>query len=419
MERIIKKNFLDSGRLNKLDIFPAKAAAQAIRSESENDEALHAADRASQVSERQSDWYHLLHPSVGQNLQSLIPQKAVIDCRMGSNPFGPPISLDHLQINVEPHTYLKPQANDELAYSLGRFLDMDPCFLALNGGSTNSMSTLLSRLLKPKAKKMLGISPQYTHAISEWLYFGGEYTCIPLITQEQHCLVSALIEAIHREVPDVLFLDNPNNPTGYFFEVSEIEELVQACHAKGIFCIIDEAYIDYLPREHSAIQLIPDYDNLIITRSFSKGMGMAALRIGYTVAQPEVTKVIHQLTLPYPIATPSLYIAQHVLDNVDLDKYLTQSAHFVANSKHELISACISAGFQIATTHPNVPLFAVCHDRLDPFDYFQNLQVMTTSGSNFQLDDTQTGMHFARLRVPESERELHQLSQRIVDHPIE
>lgn len=365
------------------------------------------------------DWQHLLHPSLGQNLKSLIPQNAIIDCRMGSNPFGPPMSLDNMQVNVESHTYLKPQASDELAYALGRFLDLDPSYISLNGGSTHSMSTLLSRLLKPANKKMLGVSPQYTHAVSEWLYFGGEYESIPLLSHEgTENILQDLTTGIEKNQPDVLFLDNPNNPTGYFFEINEIFELVQTCQEKGIFCIIDEAYVDYIPKEHSAVHLVPEFENLIVTRSFSKGMGMAALRIGYTIAQPQISTAIKQLTLPYSIATPSLYIAQHILDTIDLNQYLQQSALFAAHSKHELINACVGAGFKIATTHPNVPLFAVYHKTVKPHDYFQSLQVITTSGNSFNLTGNSTIPSFARLRVPESDRELHQLCQRISDNPL-
>lgn len=368
-------------------------------------------------------WQHLLHPSLGQNLKSLIPQNAIIDCRMGSNPFGPPMSLDHMQLNLELHNYLKPQASDELAYALGRFLDLDPSYISLNGGSTHSMSTLLSRLLKPANKKMLGVAPQYTHAISEWLYFGGEYQAVPLLSNENAVdgsdnILYSLMSELEATQPDVLFLDNPNNPTGYFFEINEIFELVQICQTKGIFCIIDEAYVDYIPKEHSAIHLIPEFENLIVTRSFSKGMGMAALRVGYTIAQPQISKAIRQLTLPYSISTPSLYIAQHILDTIDLNQYLQQSALFAAHSKHELINACTNAGFQIATTHPNVPLFSVFHKTIEPYDYFQKLQVITTPGYSFHLTGKSEIPPFARLRVPESNRELHQLCQRINDNPL-
>ena len=371
------------------------------------------------VSSQQDRWHHLLHPSIGQNLQSLIPQTAIIDCRMGSNPFGPPMSLDHLQLHVEAHTYLKPQASDELSYSLGRFLDIDPAYLSLNGGSTHSMSILISRLLKPLNKTMLGVSPQYTQAISEWVYFGGHYHSVPLLARQDNTdLLAALIQSIIQNKPDVLFLDNPNNPTGYFFEINEIFDLIQVCNKYNVFCIIDEAYIDYIPKEHSAIHLVPEFENLIVTRSFSKGMGMAALRIGYTVAQPHVTRTIQRLTHPFSIATPSLYIAQHVLDHVDLDQYLQQSGLFAARSKYELINACTNAGFHIATTHPNIPLFIVSHSSIDPEAYFQALHVIVTPGRNFNHKDVDKMPLFARIRVPESERELHQLCKRIIANPL-
>ena len=82
---------------------------------------------------------------------------------------------------------------------------------------------------------------------------------------------------------NVIYLDNPNNPTGKIIPLEEIEEVVKKAAELDIAVIVDEVYGDFMSKENSSISLINQYDNLLIVRSFSKGFGLAGLRIGYVI----------------------------------------------------------------------------------------------------------------------------------------
>ena len=87
----------------------------------------------------------LLHHNIQQPIRSILPQQAIIDCCLGSNPFGPPIALDTIQTQVDANEYLTPQASDDLAFSMARFFDLSPEYMNLNGGSASCITTLFSR----------------------------------------------------------------------------------------------------------------------------------------------------------------------------------------------------------------------------------------------------------------------------------
>ena len=115
---------------------------------------------------------------------------------------------------------------------------------------------------------------------------------------------------ILKEYPDVVFLAYPNNPTGNCFSREEILEI--ADKSRGIV-VIDEAYFEFSNR--SFINQLSEFDNIIILRTFSKAFGLAGLRVGYLVANPQIIKEIARVKLPYNVNSLSQAVAEVMLKN--------------------------------------------------------------------------------------------------------
>ena len=121
----------------------------------------------------------------------------------------------------------------------------------------------------------------------------------------------------------LLFIANPNNPTGTWVSLASIKALLQEL-PDTVLVVVDEAYFEYVdqPGYGSALELIDDYPNLIVTRTFSKAYGLAALRIGYSVSHPDVADILNRLRQPFNVNSPALAAALAVLDD---DDYLQRS----------------------------------------------------------------------------------------------
>lgn len=119
------------------------------------------------------------------------------------------------------------------------------------------------------------------------------------------------INCLQREKPKIVFLCNPNNPTGIKLELQEIEEVLK--RVDGIV-IVDEAYFEFSGL--TAAGLLPDYENLIILRTFSKALGLAGLRIGYMLASPAVISCIERVRSPFNVNTFAQAAAAEVLGNM-------------------------------------------------------------------------------------------------------
>lgn len=120
------------------------------------------------------------------------------------------------------------------------------------------------------------------------------------------------IASLQKEKPKVVFLCNPNNPTGKELALWEIEEILKK--NAGIV-VVDEAYFEF--SGVTASELLSAYDNLIILRTFSKAFGLAGLRVGYMLAAPSIISYINRVRSPFNVNAFAQVAAIEVLKNID------------------------------------------------------------------------------------------------------
>ena len=129
------------------------------------------------------------------------------------------------------------------------------------------------------------------------------------------------LEAMRRAVrPDtrLLFIANPNNPTGTLVGVAELEACIAALPAH-VLVVLDEAYREYLAPEAAAdtVGWLRKYNNLLITRTFSKAYGLAGLRVGYALGAPGVADLMNRVRQPFNVNSVALAAATAALDDAD------------------------------------------------------------------------------------------------------
>ena len=158
----------------------------------------------------------------------------------------------------------------------------------------------------------------------------------------------------------LIFIANPNNPTGTWVGLDEIETLM-AKVPEQVLVIVDEAYYEYASNKHeygSALALQSRYPNLVVTRTFSKAYGLASLRVGYAISHPDVADILNRIRQPFNINSMALAAAVAVLDDQD---YLNKSAEINQAGYQQLtagfdqlgLSFIPSAGNFVAVEVPN------------------------------------------------------------------
>lgn len=127
--------------------------------------------------------------------------------------------------------------------------------------------------------------------------------------------IDAMIQAC-TEKTGLIFIANPNNPTGVAVPPSDIEKLL-AHMPPTTLLILDEAYHEYLPKnEQTDLNArLEKHKNLVITRTFSKAYGLAALRLGYALAHPEIVALLYRIQLPFTVNLAAMTAGQAALED--------------------------------------------------------------------------------------------------------
>jgi len=119
----------------------------------------------------------------------------------------------------------------------------------------------------------------------------------------------------------VIFLANPNNPTGTCFTQRELQSFLAQIPAH-ILVVLDEAYFEYADPKlaTNGMQLVHQYPNLVVVRTFSKAYGLAGLRVGYAVAHPEITNLLNKARQPFNVNSLAQIAAVYALKDQDFIK---------------------------------------------------------------------------------------------------
>jgi histidinol-phosphate aminotransferase len=159
-------------------------------------------------------------------------------------------------------------------------------------GSNELIQAVLMVTIGPE-KRVLINEPTFALYRQITTVLGGEVVSLPLTPQLTYDS-EALLSAVKSTRPDVTIVCSPNNPTGCVMETSDLAALLEA--SPGLV-VVDEAYFEFSGQ--TAVPLLDRYSNLIVLRTFSKAMALAALRVGYLLACPDLVREVAKAVLPY------------------------------------------------------------------------------------------------------------------------
>jgi len=182
------------------------------------------------------------------------------------------------------------------------------------GNASDELIDRIIRLFVEKDDAAISFTPTFSIPRLCVIRQEGEYITVPLLGNLQLDVKGMLSKFSGKT--RLLYICSPNNPTSTQYKQEDVETLAKAF--PGIV-ILDEAYGEFA--DYSFVPRIREFPNMIILRTFSKAFGLAALRLGYAVANPELAKILTEKTpLPYPVSEFTLRMGIKMIDNSDLMK---------------------------------------------------------------------------------------------------
>jgi histidinol-phosphate aminotransferase len=160
--------------------------------------------------------------------------------------------------------------------------------------------------------------------------------------------LNAMYEAISDKTK-VIFIANPNNPTGTLLSNEEIYNFLKKV-SNEIIVVLDQAYIEYLDVEDVYIDWLKDFPNLVITRSFSKAYGLAGLRVGYSISSEEIADYLNRIRQPFNVNLIAQEAAIAALSDAD---FLAESVKVNSDGLLQLEEGFRSLGLKFIKSHAN------------------------------------------------------------------
>ncbi|GJM35449.1 MAG: histidinol-phosphate aminotransferase [Saprospiraceae bacterium] len=157
----------------------------------------------------------------------------------------------------------------------------------------------------------------------------------------------------------LIFVCNPNNPTGVMIDRKTLRDFTLAVDNRAVV-FIDEAYIDYVtdPQHKSAVELVKEGHNVIVSRTFSKVYGLAGLRIGYLIARPDIAKRLLQYQM-VSVSVPAIRAAQVALNETD---FYADSLRRNLEAKNYVYKLFKTLDLQYVPSHTNFVFFKTGRD---------------------------------------------------------
>jgi len=225
--------------------------------------------------------------------------KAVIKLASNENPLGPsPAALAAME-KVLQSLHLYPDGNAfYLKQKLADTLSVEPRHLILGNGSNEIIEFAGHAFMSPGTEVIVS---QYCFAVYPIVtkLFGAKLVVVPAVNYGHD--IPAMLDAITPQTR-VLFVANPNNPTGTLARREDIVTLINDIPGH-VLLVMDEAYIEFL---HDAVDLLPFVQrglkpNLLLMRTFSKIYGLAGLRLGYGIGHPDLVAALEKVRQPFNI----------------------------------------------------------------------------------------------------------------------
>ncbi|MGL4407852.1 MAG: histidinol-phosphate transaminase [Zoogloea sp.] len=186
--------------------------------------------------------------------------------------------------------------------------------VVLGNGSNDILELVAGAYLAPGTEAVFS---QYAFAVYPLATIAAGATCVPVPAKDYGHDLEAMLAAV-TERTRVIFIANPNNPTGTFISGPALEAFL-ARVPEQVLVVLDEAYTEYLEpaQRYDAIAWLARFPNLLVSRTFSKAYGLAGLRVGYGLGNPAVIDLLNRVRQPFNVSSVAMAAAAAALFDDD------------------------------------------------------------------------------------------------------
>jgi len=276
----------------------------------------------------------------------------IVKLASNENPRGPGEHVQQAIAQVSKELSRYPDGGGfELKAALAEHIGVDTNQLTLGNGS-NDVLDLIARV---------AVEPGYEAIISEHSFVvyrlavtccGGDLVTVP--AKDYGTDLGAMLAAVN-ERTRVIFIANPNNPTGTWVPGADLVDFLQQVPTT-VWVVLDEAYLEYMTSSDyiDGVSLLKEFPNLILTRTFSKVYGLAAVRLGYGVSSPEFADLLNRVRQPFNVNALAMAAAISAIAD---EEYVRESVEMNRQGMQQMVAGLADMGYSYIPSAGNFVSF--------------------------------------------------------------
>lgn len=276
-----------------------------------------------------------------------------LDFSTNTNPLGTPPGVLEAVCRALPrlHRYPDPYCR-RLVQAIAGHEQVPASYILCGNGAADLIYTYCAALRPRTAVELAPTFGEYGAGLAQ---VGCRVAPYFLHQAENFDLDERFLSFLEEKKPEVLFLCNPNNPTGRLIPLPLLEQILQYCAAQGARLFLDECFLDLTEDGVSAKSLLAAHPELLILKAFTKSYGMAGIRLGYCLcADNALLRRMAAASPPWNVSTPAQSAGVAALAERD---FLQRTLSLVRTERRWLTDNLTALGFWVCPSHANYLLF--------------------------------------------------------------
>jgi histidinol-phosphate aminotransferase len=283
-----------------------------------------------------------------------IPVASIVKLASNENPLGMPASAKAAMLAVMDDLGRYPDGNAfDVKAAISKKLNVPADWVTLGNGSNDILELAARAYLRAGDS---AVYAQFSFVVYALATQGVGARAIVVPAKDHGHDLPAMVAAIASDTK-IIFIANPNNPTGTFLTGQQISDFL-AQVPPHVLVVLDEAYNEYLDDDlrADAIAWVRQYPNLIVSRTLSKAYGLAGLRVGYAVAQPAITDILNRIRQPFNVNSLAQAAAVAAIQD---DAFLAESKRVNSAGYAQITAACTRLGLSYVPSKANFILIHI------------------------------------------------------------
>lgn len=297
------------------------------------------------------------------------------------NPLGPsPLVLETLRGHIDKNLALYPDGGAyRLKQALAAKLGVAPQQITVSNGS-NEVLELVARVFTDASHSLM--YSQYAFLVYPLVAKVIGARAIEVPAKDWGHDLEAMQAAVTADTR-VIFIANPNNPTGTWLRESELRNFLDKVPGH-VIVVLDEAYFEYVDEADypDTLKWLPEYPNLVVTRTFSKAYGLAGLRIGYAVSHAQIADLLNRAREPFNVNSLALIAAETALQD---ETHLQFSVKANRVGLQQLTGACVERGWEFIPSVGNFFCLNTQRNAAQIYDSLLRRGLIVRPVANYQM----------------------------------